>query len=136
MKTFWTLALSMLAQAAGNVMMGKGMQAVSGADGIVGAAWAAVREPRVIGGTALLIVFFVLYAATLSWADLSFVLPVSAFGYVLNVAFARYFLAESVSPTRWAGTVLVCVGVALVARTEMCTARRLRCGEHDRARGA
>jgi len=68
-------------------------------------------------GTALLIVFFVLYSAALSWADLSFVLPATAFGYVLNVAAGHYFLNESVTPTRWAGSVVITLGVFLVSRS-------------------
>jgi drug/metabolite transporter (DMT)-like permease len=68
-------------------------------------------------GTLLLIVFFVLYSAALSWADLSFVLPATAFGYVLNVAAGYYFLNESVSPARWAGSVVITLGVFLVSRS-------------------
>ncbi len=118
MRTFWTLTVSMLAQAAGNIMVSKGMKDVSQDGGLLHAAWNAAQEPWVIGGTLLLMVCFALYTATLSWADLSFVLPVTAFGYVLNAALAHYFLAEPVSATRWTGTILICVGVAVVARTQ------------------
>ena len=118
MKTFWTLTISMLAQAAGNVMVSKGMKCVSQADGLLRAVWDAAQQPWVVGGILLLMVFFALYAAALSWADLSFVLPVTAFGYALNAVFAHYFLAERVSATRWAGTLLICIGVVLVVRTQ------------------
>jgi uncharacterized membrane protein len=61
--------------------------------------------------------------ALLSWADLSYVLPVTAIGYVL-VAFAGIvFLGERVSTARWAGIVLITVGVALVGRTPPDTAK-------------
>ena len=68
-------------------------------------------------GTLLLIVFFVLYSAALSWADLSFVLPATAFGYVLNVAAGHYFLGELVSNRRWAGAVIITLGVLFVSRS-------------------
>ncbi len=131
MKTFWTLTLSMLAQAAGNVMVSKGMKSISQAEGLLRAVEEAVRQPWVIGGTVLLIVFFALYAAALSWADLSFVLPVTAFGYVLNAALGHFLLAEPISPTRWAGTILICVGVALVARTNASTATAITSGRES-----
>jgi drug/metabolite transporter (DMT)-like permease len=121
MRTFWTLTISMLAQSIGNVMVSKGMKSVSQADGLFPAVLQAAQQPWVIGGTLLLLVFFALYAAALSWADLSFVLPVTAFGYVLNAAFASFFLDEPISLTRWAGTLLICVGVVLVARTPATT---------------
>jgi uncharacterized membrane protein len=65
----------------------------------------------------LLIVFFVLFSASLSWADLSFVLPATSFGYVLNVTFAWHFLGETVSATKWMGTILICIGVIAVSRS-------------------
>ena len=67
--------------------------------------------------TLLLIIFFVLYAVLLSWADLSFVLPASSFGYVLNVALAHYLLLEPVSMSRWFGTMLISIGVVVVSMT-------------------
>ena len=75
----------------------------------------------------LLIVFFALYSAALSWADLSFVLPATAFGYVLNVAAGYYFLNETVSPIRWAGAVIITAGRGVrfaVGRTDNAARRR------------
>ena len=51
----------------------------------------------------------------LSWEPVSFVIPASALGYVVGTLGARGLLGEEVSPTRWAGVLLVCAGVALVA---------------------
>jgi drug/metabolite transporter (DMT)-like permease len=51
----------------------------------------------------------------LSWEPVSFVIPASALSYVVGTFGAKYILGEDVSPARWAGVVLVCVGVALVA---------------------
>jgi uncharacterized membrane protein len=54
----------------------------------------------------------------LSWADYSYVMPAGAFGYALLTLLAVQFLHESVSPRRWAGVVLICVGVLLVGQTK------------------
>ena len=72
-------------------------------------------------GILFLATFFALYTAALSWADLSFILPATSFGYVLNVACAKYFLNEQVSLTRWLGAIIICVGVAFVSRSEIKT---------------
>ena len=76
-----------------------------------------LTSPGIWLGIGLLGVFFVLYAAVLSWADLSFVLPATAFGYVLNVACGYYFLHEAVTLARWAGSLCICLGVVCVSRS-------------------
>ena len=75
---------------------------------------AALLEPWVLGGIALLIFWTLARMALLSWADLSYVLPVTAFGYVLNAAFGRVFLGEQITPARWTGTLLIVAGIMLV----------------------
>ena len=65
-------------------------------------------------GVCLLIVWMLSKMFLLSWADLTYVLPVTAFGYVLNALLGRLFLGEQVTPARWAGTLLIMAGVILV----------------------
>lgn len=50
-----------------------------------------------------------------SWHPLSFVIPISALSYVVGGLGAKYLLKEEVNAARWAGVILVCAGVALVA---------------------
>jgi hypothetical protein len=75
------------------------------------------RKPQHLAGDPVSHHLFVLYAVLLSWADLSFVLPASSFGYVLNVTLAHYLLLEPVSMSRWLGTMLISIGVVLVSMT-------------------
>src|SRR5262244_1687899 len=121
MKTAVILILAITSQAAGNVYLTKAMKAVtsngSATTDLIASAAHAASNPMVWLGTALLLVFFLLYSAALSWADLSFVLPATAFGYVLNVAAGYYFLNEAVSPARWAGSAIITMGVILVSRS-------------------
>ena len=127
MKTAVVLTIAIIAQAIGNVYLTKAMKAVTAAgagDDLVSAALRAASNPTLWLGTALLIVFFALYSAALSWADLSFVLPATAFGYVLNVAAGHYFLSESVTPARWAGSAIITLGVFLVSRSGVRTVPR------------
>jgi drug/metabolite transporter (DMT)-like permease len=61
--------------------------------------------------------FLISYMTVLSWADYSYVMPAGAFGYALLTLLAVIFLHESVSPVRWLGVILICVGVLLVGQT-------------------
>jgi drug/metabolite transporter (DMT)-like permease len=51
----------------------------------------------------------------LSWHPVSFVIPASALSNVVGTLGAKYILHEQISRARWAGVLLVCGGVALVA---------------------
>jgi drug/metabolite transporter (DMT)-like permease len=126
MKTAIVLIIAILAQTAGDVYLTKGMKAIvvedAGLSRFLEIALQVAQSPSVLIGTALLILFFALYSAALSWADLSFVLPATAFGYVLNVAAGYYFLNETVSPIRWAGALIITLGVVFVSRSDERTA--------------
>jgi len=126
MKTAIVLIIAIFAQTAGDVYLTKGMKAIvledAGLPQLLAIALQIAQSPQVLIGTALLIMFFALYSAALSWADLSFVLPATAFGYVLNVAAGYYFLNETVSPVRWAGAAIITLGVVFVSRSEERTA--------------
>ena len=77
----------------------------------------AVFDPWVALGIALLLVWLAAQMALLSWADLSYVLPVTSIGYVLSALAGKLFMHERTSVWRWAGIVLIVAGVMLVART-------------------
>ena len=74
----------------------------------------AIANPFVTGGVLLLILTLLLRIATLSVADLSLVLPLTAVGYVISTALGRFVLGEAVSRTQWLGTVLIVLGASLV----------------------
>jgi drug/metabolite transporter (DMT)-like permease len=84
---------------------------------------AAVFTPWIALGIVLLIGFFASYLTALSWADLTFVLPATAFGNVIVALFARFWLHESISLERWAGILLITVGVGFVAHGPSLTER-------------
>ena len=87
-------------------------------------------RPLVALGVALLIVWTLSRMALLSWADLSYVLPVTSIGYVLVAVLGRVFLDERISVHRWAGIALIVGGVALVG------ARSAPQTQHPKARAA
>jgi uncharacterized membrane protein len=116
------LGIAVVSQATGNVLLSQGMKSVAALTSVVSVDWRPALlqfccSPSILLGLALLIVSFVLFATTLSRADLSFVLPLVSSEVVVNVAFAKYFLHETVPSTRWLGAVLISVGVVLVLRS-------------------
>jgi drug/metabolite transporter (DMT)-like permease len=68
-------------------------------------------------GIASLLTFFVAYMLVLSWADYSYVQPASAIAYGVVALLATLLLGEVVSPLRWAGIAVICLGVFVVGRT-------------------
>jgi uncharacterized membrane protein len=77
----------------------------------------ALFDPWVALGVALLLLWMLSQMLLLSWADLSYVLPVTSAGYVLAAIAGRLFLQEQISVARWTGISLIMAGVVLVGRT-------------------
>lgn len=75
----------------------------------------ALGNPWVAAGIVLLIAFFISYLSALSWADLTYVLPATAIGYVVLALGARFWLGESIPVTRWIGILMIVAGVGFVA---------------------
>jgi drug/metabolite transporter (DMT)-like permease len=98
---------------------------------------AALFRPWAALGVALLILWLISRMALLSWADLSYVLPVTSVGYVLVALAGKVFLGESISPQRWVGIGLIVAGVALVGgATHPRTETPIRAASEERlARG-
>ena len=82
---------------------------------------AAVFTPWVALGISLLVLWLLARMALLSWADLSFVVPVTAVGYALAAVAGHFLLGEQVSAPRWAGALLIAAGAALVGTTSIRT---------------
>ncbi len=77
----------------------------------------ALMNPFVALGIAALILGLLTRMALLSLADLSFVLPLTATGYIFSTLLGKFFLSEQVSSSRWLGTALIFLGTALVGST-------------------
>lgn len=75
----------------------------------------ALFQPWAALGVALLVLWLVSRMTLLSWADLSYVLPVTSIGYVLVALVGKLFLHEEIDAMRWAGILLIVAGVALVS---------------------
>jgi len=75
----------------------------------------ALRNGWFWAGVPLMALSFYALLVLLSWEPISLVIPASALSYVVGTLGAKYLLREQISAVRWAGVLLVCAGVALVA---------------------
>lgn len=85
----------------------------------------AFASGRVWLGVILLLAFFISYTLVLSWADFSFVQPASSLSYVIVALLGHFSLHEFVSPLRWVGIALLCMGVLIVGYTPPRTTERV-----------
>lgn len=116
-KTVVFTAVCVLANVLGNFFVALGLKSGGPMSTHWLAQWKVYFSPLVISGVALLILWLTSRMALLSWADLSFVLPVTSVGYVLNALLGRFLLGEMVTPIRWAATLLIVFGSMLVTLT-------------------
>ena len=121
-KTLVLVLIACVLGGAGHVLLAKGMKTVGDlteapAERRGGMIARAISNPWVLLGVALQASFFFLYLTLLSRADVSKILPMTAFDYVVVAALASLLLAEPVTAARWAGIGFIVVGVLLVSRT-------------------
>ena len=114
LKTALFVVIVVLSNAFGDFFMKRGMPPESQLSSPAGYI-AALLQPWVALGVALLILWQMSRLALLSWADLSYVLPVTAIGYVVVALIGKVLLNEQITALRWTGIVLIVVGVALVS---------------------
>ena len=124
LKTLCVMLIAITAGAIGDIFLTQGMKSSGdissmGFRQIIDTAFKALTNWRLILGTAMQAVYFGLWLAVLSWEDLSVALPLQALSYIVVAFLAQWYLGENVSPMRWAGICLICVGVVMVTRSSV-----------------
>jgi transporter family protein len=120
MKTAVMIALIVFADSAGDVLITKGMKEVGEISTIkpkelLSIARRVLSNRNFLSGIFFMAVTFFSFLTVLSWADLSLVFPATSLVYVVSTFGAKFILKEAVSLQRWAGILLVCLGVALAS---------------------
>lgn len=122
LKTIPLIFLSILLGPLGNVLLGKGMKGLdppvsSRLLGFLPLIYHAFFTPALWLGIACLLCFFLVHMLLLTWADYSYVQPATALAYASVAILSYLLLGEHVSPLRWSGIALICLGVLIVGRT-------------------
>jgi transporter family protein len=124
LQIFALMLASVLALAAGETLLAKGMKAANAAtQGWVEPFLRALRSPWIWAGVTLLVVHLLFYMVALGKADLSLVLPLTAASYPLTSLLAYFFLDERVGPPRGGATALITAGVAVIGFGDALTRR-------------
>lgn len=117
-KTQLLVLIVVVSNVIGNVSLSHGMHQVGR---IVSASpldyIKAFANPWTAIGICILTIWMLSDLALLSRADLSFVLPVTASGYVLVALFGKFLLHDHISWERWIGILLITGGVILAEET-------------------
>jgi drug/metabolite transporter (DMT)-like permease len=116
-RRYLVLFVIMVTGSLGDIFLSAGMkQAGPVAVGHLSSLFTALAIPWVLAGIALLVAFFATYLTALSWADLTYVLPATSFGYVIIALLSKFWLHETITAGRWAGILLITAGVGFVTR--------------------
>lgn len=122
LKTLVVVFFMAMSGSVGNVFLKRGMDRIGAVElaptSLAHAFWQTVTSATIWLGIAFLLAFFLLYLLVLSWADYSYVMPASAFGYAVVAFLGVAVLGETVSMRRWLGVALICIGVMLVGQTK------------------
>ena len=119
MRTLVVLVFAALSGAVAETLFSYGMRSFGEMDWSSPSRWLDMllvvpRNPYVLTGVVFAAAFFFMYLTALSWADLSYAMPITALSFLFVTFFARFFLAEQVSWQRWVGTLLIVAGIAMV----------------------
>jgi drug/metabolite transporter (DMT)-like permease len=121
LKTYLLILLMVIFGPLGNVLLGKAMKRIGPTS--IGTAAALdflsriLRSGTIWLGIGSLITFFVAYTLVLSWADYSYVQPASSVAYGMVALLAHFMLREVITPLRWMGVLIICLGVLVVGHT-------------------
>jgi drug/metabolite transporter (DMT)-like permease len=117
-RTYRLLILTLLLRPVGNLSLAWGMKHFAKVLSINPLPYVqAMLSPFVALGIITLILAQLTRMALLSVADLSFVLPATASGYIFSAMLGHFFLSEHISSAQWSGTLLIVAGIALVGTT-------------------
>jgi uncharacterized membrane protein len=122
LKTYFLILMIVIFAPLGNVLLGKGMKSIGPATHWTPAdLWPVFLRICTSGyvwlGVASLLTFFVAYMLVLTWADYSYVQPASSFSYAMVALLGYLLLGEVISPLRWCGIAMICMGVLVVGHT-------------------
>jgi drug/metabolite transporter (DMT)-like permease len=117
------LIVAAIIESAGVIILTKGLKEVQGAreitvSEIVRVAKSVLTNGRILGGTALEAIFYGALLYMLSKSEVSFIWPLTSLGFIFTTLAAKVIFNETVTTTRWAGVLLIAVGVCLISYSQ------------------
>lgn len=122
-KTAIFVAIVVLGNTFGNLLLSVAMNQMPSFGSVAVLSYAAdiVANPALLCGTGILIGSLFANLALFTWADLTYILPVTSSSYLLTVIVSKWILGEQVSAWRWIGVGLISIGIVAVSATPLRT---------------
>lgn len=122
LRVYLLIVLMVILGPLGNVLLGKGMKRIGAPSSwsqpeLLHLLTQLYRSGTIWLGLLCLMAFFAVYMLVLSWADYSYVQPASAVAYAMVALMGHFVLGEAVTPVRWVGVLIICLGVLVVGHT-------------------
>jgi drug/metabolite transporter (DMT)-like permease len=117
---WWLIFLSILSSVAGQTAIKLGVSqpgATKATSNLLSLVLLIFQSPLLLLGFALYATGALAWIAVLSRFHLSMVYPFLALNIVLVALVSAFFLGEAIPMLRWAGILVVCAGILLVARS-------------------
>lgn len=114
------ILVSVLLNCSAQILMRKGMLVngeVAGMESLVAAIPQMLANLYLWGAMICYAVSIVVWMVVLSKVEVSYAYPFLSIGYVLSAIIGYWWFAESISPIRVAGIVVICIGVILISRS-------------------
>lgn len=111
----------------GNLFLAIGLARMPGFSfgSILGYLLAFLSNGWILGGITLMTLWMISQLSMYTWADLTYVLPVTASSYILTAILGRYVLNQHISLLHWAGIIVISFGVMFVSETPVHTSEEL-----------
>lgn len=77
----------------------------------------ASTNPFILAGLVCYIISVGVWLLVLSRVEVSYAYPLLSIGYIVTAFAGFFFFKEGMDATRWAGIIVICLGVWLITRT-------------------
>lgn len=114
------ILMSVFLNCSAQILMRKGMLVngeVAGMGSLISAIPQMLTNLYLWGAMICYAVSIIVWMVVLSKVEVSYAYPFLSIGYVLSAVIGYWWFAESVSPIRVAGIVVICIGVILISRS-------------------
>ena len=115
------ILLGVLLNAAAQLSLKQGMRTIGhfafSLENIVPIGTKALINPFVFAGLLCYVISVIVWLMALSRVEVSYAYPLLSVGYIVTAFAGQFFFQEALGPVRWAGIVVICLGVFLVTRS-------------------
>lgn len=121
-QSFVVLCLAMLFAGVGNIFFGKGMKKIGALDHYHPKSVAVFFGKAIVNGYIWLgiitsALYFFLWLVVLSWADVSWALPMNAVEYIFVAVVSVIYLREKIDLNRMIGIGLIALGIVFMMKS-------------------